>query len=172
MVKDHDPQLARDDGSHVMQAHDHKACIDRVLADVEEISASQCLRLTPVRRRVLEILLEEHEAIGAYDVLKRLEADGMKAQPPIAYRALEFLQEHGFVHKIERLNAFVACMHPREDHTPAFMVCRLCRTVAETHSDEPQALMGEAAKELGFKIERTVLEVEGICPVCQQGDRA
>lgn len=149
-----------------MQAHDHTTCIDRVMGEVEAIAEADGLRLTPIRRRVLEILLEAHEALGAYDLLRRLEDGGKAAQPPVAYRALDFLQTHGFVHRIERLNAFVACMHPREDHAPAFMICRQCRAVAETLS--PATLpLGEAAQSVGFKIERTVVEAEGLCPRCQ-----
>ena len=89
------------------------------------------VRLTPVRRRVLEILLEEHRALGAYDVLQRLAAEGFGNQPPVAYRALDFLVEQGLAHRIRRLNAFTACMHPGEAHAPAFLICRACDAVAE-----------------------------------------
>ncbi|MEM7179130.1 MAG: Fur family transcriptional regulator [Pseudomonadota bacterium] len=131
------------------------------------MSETENLRLTPVRRRVLEILLETHEAMGAYDLLKRLDAEGMKAQPPVAYRALSFLQENGFVHKIEALNAYVACMHPDQDHTPAFMICRGCGAVAETISDMPNHAFEDAAKNVGFQIESAVIEMQGLCPNCQ-----
>ncbi|MEM7505479.1 MAG: transcriptional repressor [Pseudomonadota bacterium] len=154
-----------------MQAHDHADCVARVLAQVEEISAGESLNVTPVRRRVLELLLESHAALGAYDILRRLDEDGLGSQPPVAYRALDFLVGHGFVHKIERLNAFVACMHPGEGHDPVFMICRSCRAVAENHAVPGDGAIGEAAREIGFAVERVMVEVEGLCPACQQDAR-
>ncbi len=93
-------------------AHDHGACMAANLAAAEALCASRGVQFTPVRRRVLEILLESHGAMGAYEVLARLDAEGLGKQPPVAYRALSFLVEQGFAHRIEKLNAFVACMHP------------------------------------------------------------
>ena len=90
-------------------AHDHAGCIARAMAHVDAHCAADGLQLTPVRRRVLEILLEQHRALGAYEILDRLRAEGLGSQPPVAYRALDFLMKAGFVHRIETLNAFVAC---------------------------------------------------------------
>lgn len=144
--------------------HDHGACVARVLDEVVAASAESGARFTPVRRRTLEILLESHTALGAYDLLKRLDAEGFGAQPPVAYRALDFLVEQGFAHKIERLNAFVACMHPREGHDPAFMICRACRSVAETAADPA---LDRGAEAMGFTVETRVVEIEGLCRKCQ-----
>ncbi len=147
-------------------SHDHAGCITRTIQVVETICAERGLRLTTLRRRALEILLEEHKALGAYDVLARMAAEGSGAHPPIAYRALDFLVEHGFAHRIERLNAFVACPTPATRHRPAFMVCRLCRTVAEAEATVAEGALGPSAEEIGFRIERTVIEAEGVCPAC------
>ena len=152
--------------------HDHSACRTGGLEAVEAQCAAQGLNLTPVRRRVLEILLEEHRAVGAYDILDRLRAEGHGAQPPVAYRALDFLTAHGFAHKIERLNAFTACTHPGENHAPVFLICRVCKSVAEGVAEPARGNLGRVAAETGFKIERTVTEAEGICPNCQQKDAA
>ncbi len=124
--------------------------------------------MTPVRRKVLELLLEEHRALGAYAILDMLSEAGFGSQPPVAYRALDFLAEHGFVHKIERLNAFVACAHPGEAHSPAFMICRVCDAVAEAQSAPTKGALGTAARATGFQIERTVVEAEGVCPACAE----
>ncbi len=148
------------------QRHDHDVCVDKVLAVAETRCAKESLRLTPVRRKVLELLLQEHRALGAYAILDMLREAGFGSQPPVAYRALDFLAEHGFVHKIERLNAFVACVHPEETHSPAFMICRLCDAVAETRSAPARGVLGTVAREAGFRIERTVVEAEGVCPSC------
>jgi Fur family zinc uptake transcriptional regulator len=144
--------------------HDHAACIHDATAAAETACRLSGAQLTPVRRRVLELLLESHKAMGAYDVLARLDAEGLGSQPPVAYRALGFLVDQGLAHRIERLNAFVACSHPGAAHDPAFMICRLCRKVAESEAAAP--LTGEAAAS-GFRIERTMVEAEGLCPACQ-----
>ncbi|MEL6887630.1 MAG: transcriptional repressor [Pseudomonadota bacterium] len=146
--------------------HDHAACVDQALSAAEARCTREGLRLTPVRRTVLELLLQEHRALGAYAILDLLRDAGFGSQPPVAYRALDFLSEHGFVHKIERLNAFVACAHPGQSHSPAFMICRLCDTVAEAQSAPAKGALGDAARAAGFHIEKTVVEAEGVCPAC------
>ncbi|WP_298359801.1 transcriptional repressor [uncultured Litoreibacter sp.] len=148
------------------ERHDHDQCVAQALSAAESRCAQQGLRLTPVRRKVLELLLQEHRALGAYAILDLLRDAGFGSQPPVAYRALEFLSEHGFVHKIERLNAFVACAHPGEHHSPAFMICRLCDAVAEAQSAPAKGALGDAARAAGFQIEKTVVEAEGVCPGC------
>ncbi len=130
----------------------------------DEACVARGLRMTPVRRRVLEILLEAHTAMGAYDVLDRLAGEGLGDKPPVAYRALAFLVEQGFVHRIERLNAFVACAHPGDAHAPAFLICRGCGSVAEDAAGDVMARSAEAA---GFLIEQRVVEIEGLCPECR-----
>ncbi len=146
--------------------HDHTRCADDVLALAETQLAQGGQRLTPVRRRTLQILLEAHRAMGAYDVLERLAAEGFGHQPPVAYRALEFLEEHGLAHRIRRLNAFTACMHPGEIHAPAFLICRFCNMVAEAPGVAIGLALGQAAKKVGFTVERTTVEALGLCPAC------
>lgn len=149
--------------------HDHSHCIKDAVKAADQMCADRGLHLTPVRKRALEILLEEHRALGAYDVLKRLSAEGFGTQPPVAYRALDFLTKHGLAHKIERLNAFIACAHPGERHTPAFLICTACHAVAEAETDPSHSLIGQIAATTGFKIDRAVLEAEGTCPNCAAG---
>lgn len=154
------------------ERHDHTTCIAGGLGAVERHCARHKLQLTPVRRRVLEILLQEHRALGAYDILDILRDDDLGSQPPVAYRALDFLVRHGFAHKIERLNAFVACARPGEDHTPAFLICRGCDAVAEARADPASGMLGRAARESGFRLEQAVVEAVGLCPRCAAGDGA
>lgn len=149
--------------------HDHDLCERSAMAAAVAACAERGVQFTPVRRRVLEILLESHAAMGAYDVLARLAVEGLGSQPPVAYRALAFLTEQGFAHRIERLNAFVACAHPGAAHDPAFMICRACGAVAEAEGVPP---LGATAKAAGFVIEQTVVEAEGLCPGCHASDCA
>ncbi len=148
-------------------AHDHANCTTDVLAHADALAAVRNVRLTPVRRRVLEILLEQHRAMGAYDVLERLARDGFGNQPPVAYRALEFLVENGLVHRVQRLNAYVACMHPGEAHAPAFLICGTCSAVAEAPAEAARAALDVSAGNVGFAVDRLSIEAMGTCPVCQ-----
>lgn len=152
--------------------HDHHRCKREALAAAEAHCAHHRLNFTPVRRRVLELLLEEHRALGAYEILDTLREEGLGAQPPVAYRALDFLTKHGFAHKIERLNAFTACSHPGEAHAPVILFCRVCEAVAEGVADPHRGNLERVAAETGFRIERTVTEAEGVCSNCQRNGPA
>jgi len=148
--------------------HDHADCVATALTMAEQTCADQGLQFTAARRRVLEILLEHHAAMGAYDVLERLSAEGLGSKPPIAYRALGFLVDHGLAHRIEKLNAYVACAHPGAAHSPVFLICRGCQAVGET---DACGALNACAAEAGFAIEQTVAEVVGLCTQCQQTEQ-
>ena len=154
--------------AHGFHQHDHAACISDALTTAEAYCAARKLQFTPVRRRTLEVLLAHHRTMGAYEVLGHLDASGFGAQPPVAYRALDFLVKHGFAHKVEAMNAYVACSHPGAQHVPAFLICRQCSTVQEAQIEPMQNGLGEAANDAGFAIERAVVEAQGLCPSCQQ----
>lgn len=149
-----------------------KADISAAISRAENLVQAQGLRLTPVRRRALEILLEADGALGAYDVLARLSADGFGSQPPVAYRALDFLVEHGLAHRLRRINAFTACTHPGEAHHAAFLICRICKRVEEMHAEHLRATLDNDARRAGFEVERTSLEASGLCPDCQGSEPA
>lgn len=146
--------------------HDHTRCISDTLATAEARCADKKLQFTPVRRRVLEVLLAEHRAMGAYDILPTLAEEGLGSQPPVVYRALEFLVKNGLAHRIELLNAYIACAHLGQTHAPAFLICRECRLVAEADTELSTGRLGKAAQDMDFTIERMVVEVEGLCPAC------
>lgn len=153
------------------QTHDHHACITQALASADEFCSQKKLQFTAVRRRVLEILLGQHRAMGAYDILPQLADEGLGTQPPVVYRALDFLVTNGFAHKVEKLNAYIACSHPGESHSPAFLICRACGAVAES-SRTPTSELLRVSQEAGFLIERTVVEAEGLCPTCRNTEVA
>lgn len=147
--------------------HDHAACVRQALQIAETRCADEGLHFTKTRRRVLELLLEGHKAIAAYDILDKLVAEGLGSQPPVVYRALDFLVTHGFAHKIEKLNAFSACSQPGRCHSPAFMICQGCDGVMETQTEQSDVFFDKTAKKAGFRIEHMVIEAEGLCPDCQ-----
>ena len=147
--------------------HDHTTCVASTLERAEAHCAEVGLRLTPVRRRALELLLAEHKAMGAYELLAELAAEGLGGQPPVVYRALNFLVKAGFAHKIEALNAYIACAHLGACERPAFLICTSCKAVAEADTSPTLTRLNDAASQAGFEIKRTVVEAEGLCPTCQ-----
>ncbi len=160
-MTDHSPQSGFCCTDHSGAAH-----TAAILAQAETRARESGVRLTPVRRRTLEILLEAHGALGAYEVLERLSAEGYGTQPPVAYRALNFLVENGFAHRIQRLNAFTACVHPARDHRAAFLICDRCNSVTEGCADSFSQAMIEAASAVGFQLERSTIEAVGLCSAC------
>jgi Fur family zinc uptake transcriptional regulator len=148
--------------------HDHRACRGRALDAAAAVCAERRLRLTPARAFVLERLLASHRAMTAYEILEELAGAGLGSQPPVAYRALEFLVKNGLAHRIERLGAFAACTHAGAAHDAGFLICRACRRVAETPLERPAGRLLEVAAAAGFTIERTVLEAEGLCARCRE----
>ena len=98
-----------ENSSKIFEYHDHGACFGDAITQIEDYFIQKKLQLTPLRRKVFEILIEDHKPLGAYDILDKLGEAGFSSSPPIAYRVLDFLIEHGFVHKVQGLNAFIAC---------------------------------------------------------------
>lgn len=147
--------------------HNHDACVSQALSDARQICQRQNARLTPIRERVLELIWQSHKPLGAYDVLGELSADGHNAAPPTVYRALDFLQQHGLVHRIASLNAFIGCTHAGENHTGMFLICRSCGNVLEMTAPGVSSEVGKAAASEGFRAENTTLEIAGLCPRCQ-----
>ncbi|MEM1420617.1 MAG: Fur family transcriptional regulator [Pseudomonadota bacterium] len=154
------------DNAHIFGDHDHRDCSETAIAAVEAACAQRGARLTRIRRRVLELLWETHEPIGAYDLLARLKAEGFSAQPPVVYRALDFLIREGFAHKLQSLNAYTGCAHPTEGHPAYFLICGECGRAAELHDAGIQHALGAAAKTQGFKLSDAVVEIEGRCAEC------
>ena len=152
---------------NVFEKHNHRLCRTGGMKEARTFCATEKLRLTPVRARVLEILLESHKALGAYDILDRLKADDLGSQPPVVYRALDYLVQHGFVHKLERLNAFAACCQPLQSHEPMFLICEMCSLVAETPLGQLHGQIDLAAEAIGFDVSSPMVEVMGRCSVCQ-----
>ena len=137
------------------------------LADAESVCLEKGVKLTPIRRRVLELLLESDAPAKAYDLLTKLDGEGA-AKPPTVYRALDFLLETGLAHKIESLNAFMACGHRHHRHAAAFLICTNCETAQELHSSKTLETIERESQAVQFKMQNVVIEVRGLCADCQQ----
>ncbi|MEB0039186.1 MULTISPECIES: Fur family transcriptional regulator [unclassified Pseudomonas] len=148
--------------------HDHSHCVHTALSEADTLCARKGLRLTALRRRVLELVWQSHKPLGAYDILAVLsEEDGRRAAPPTVYRALDFLLENGLVHRIASLNSFTGCNHPTHAHQGQFLICRECHAAIELqHPLITQAVIS-AATEVGFTVEGQTIEILGICAGCK-----
>jgi len=150
------------------QDHDHEHCRDNLIEYADETCRARGVEFTKTRRKVLELLLEDHRPMGAYEILDKLAEQGMSSKPPVAYRALGFLVDHGFAHRIEKLNAYVACTYPGPNHSAAFLICGKCKTVAET---DPFSIVNNVLAPnaiSGFTPHSILVEVDGVCATCQE----
>lgn len=149
--------------------HDHSRCVDNALADADALCAKQGVRLTALRRRVLELVWQSHRPLGAYDILGTLsEEDGRRAAPPTVYRALDFLLENGLIHRIASLNAFIGCIRPEHHHQGQFLICRQCRTAIELSQPSISQAIVDCAGQVGFQVEQQTVEVVGLCSNCRE----
>ncbi|MCZ8258857.1 MAG: transcriptional repressor [Beijerinckiaceae bacterium] len=169
--------------SHAPHRHDHAhdqagedACCaghaipaGETLALAEESCRQRGLRLTPQRRAVLEVLAETKRPLGAYDIIERLRPGGGRGPAPIViYRALDFLRENGFIHRLESLNAFIACPHRHgSGEKVVFLICEACQHVEEAVAAPLSEALTHLARAHGFAARRQVIELAGTCRHCQ-----
>jgi len=146
--------------------HDHRRCVARALDEAARLCADQGARLTPVRRAVLALVWRSHAPVGAYDILARLPRGQRPAAPPTVYRALDFLLDHGLVHRIESLNAFVGCAHPGHGHDGQFLICTNCRAASEIDDRSLGDAAARSARRAGFHLRRRTIELQGLCSRC------
>jgi Fur family zinc uptake transcriptional regulator len=153
--------------------HDHARCEADALAEAEELCAGRGLRLTPLRRQVLNTLVSAHRPFGAYEFMDRLAEQGPRPAPITVYRALDFLLDAGLVHRIASRNAFIACIR---DHDAAesviFLICESCGRAGEASSGSVRETLNAAAAAVGFTPKMPVIEVIGLCVHCRERDQA
>ena len=109
--------------------------------------------------------LASEEPAKAYDLLANLDGEGA-AKPPTVYRALDFLQDMGLVHKIQSLNAYVACGHTKHEHSAVFLICDDCGSAEELHAVQTSDALAKESLAAGFKAKSAVIEAHGICRNC------
>ena len=129
---------------------------------------------------VLGALGRSEKPLSAYDILGRSRSGSLKA-PVQVYRSLEKLARRGLVHRIEALNAFVACSehdercspraHRHDEHRPGFVICRDCGAVREFEDERVGGIARDAAG-ADFHVELIALEVYGCCGACRHADAA
>jgi len=142
------------------------------------VCARRGAKLTDLRRDVLRLVLEAGQPVGAYTLFNRLKVARAGAAPPTVYRSLDFLLDQGLIHKVERLNAFVACTEhthdhptlgetqPGDTHQHQFLICSRCGATAELTDAAVGAALTAAARARGFHPTRATVEIEGTCAAC------
>jgi len=149
--------------------HDHERCTSDAIAYAEAQCAARAQKLTPMRRRVLEALLESHNPLGAYEIIERLAHNNGRPAPITVYRALDFLRDNGLVHRIESRNAFVACGHNHAgDDLVVFLICERCGAVGEGPGAAVAQALKASSRAAGFSPKSPLIEIVGICSHCRQ----
>ena len=159
--------------------HHHVHDAAGFVAAVERACNERGLRLTAIRARVLGLVAQAGRPIKAYDLLEQIRLDNSRegesagaAAPPTVYRALDFLLANGFIHKLESINAFVACHHPNSaQHSVPFLICDRCHSATELEDAGIVASLDAAARALGFAPQAQTLEVHGLCAKCAIAER-
>ena len=129
------------------------------------------LRLTALRERVLRLIADAARPVKAYELLELMREGHGPAAPPTVDRALDFLLESGFIHKLESINAFVGCHHPRVQHSVPFLICDHCHATVELEDERVAEMLRAQAEALGFRTEAQTLEVPGRCAQCVSAGR-
>lgn len=129
--------------------------------------------LTKNQTLVLEALARAQAPLTAYTILDQLREDGFRA-PPQVYRALDKLVEFGMVHRLESINAFVACSHPGCDGhaTVAFTICTACGQARELNDHRIAHMLDGLAGQAGFTLKKATVELRGLCADCVAAGQA
>ena len=123
------------------------------------------MQLTANQQYVLTGLKEADSPLSAYSLLERLRKPGFSA-PAQVYRALDRLIERGLVHRLETVNAYVACSHPTDckHGSVAFAICDTCGYTDEFAVNDSD--LRHWAKNHAFCLDATVIEIRGRCAIC------
>jgi Fur family transcriptional regulator, zinc uptake regulator len=118
---------------------------------------------------VLAVLRRCGRPLSAYDVLGEMRESNPRIAPPTIYRALAALKARGRVHRLESMNAFVACQCDRHPGASILSICDDCGVVEESIAPDMLDALSRIAGRSGFKAARHVIELHGICASCGAG---
>lgn len=147
----------------------HQICKQNALKTAEEYCSQKGLRLTDLRRQVLELVWASHQPVKAYDLMSQLPREGdAPAQPPTVYRTLDFLRDHGLIHRLDSLNAYIGCSHPNHHDECYFLLCQECGQAEECCTPDLKKAIINTSKSHGFDATATTLEITGLCHLCRK----
>ncbi len=121
------------------------------------------------RAEILTILRRRGESCSAYDILDDMKKSNPKVAPTTVYRALEVLINQGEVHRLESLNAFIACKCDAHEHPPIMSICDDCGIVEDRTAPDVHAKLSVVLEQSGFMAHHQVVEVHGKCADCGTG---
>ena len=148
------------------EKHRHRNCINDAIKHAESVCTTRKIRLTPIRKKVLELIWKSHQPIKAYDILAELSSDNFIEKPPTVYRALEFLLENNLIHRIESQNAYIGCSSDHESFDSKFFVCDTCHEVEELIEPKLNKALVDICKKQGFQPNLVNIEIHGTCTQC------
>ena len=141
---------------------------DQRLHEVITACRARGAKMTPLRERTLAALWRAGRPVGAYALRETLSEEiGRPLTAPTVYRTLDYLCAQGAATRIESRNAFVACAHPEDDHACVMFVCERCGVSIEVENKKLERLLARDAENLGFSIDRHVVELSGSCADCR-----
>lgn len=148
--------------------HDHGPCIEKAVAHARQVCEAKGIRLTALREAVLRVLTASHKALGAYEIIERMNEQGRRLAPISVYRIIDVLVEAGLVHRLESRNAYFACLSQHENSASmVVLLCEACNRVAETEAPAAWGAIKAITQDTGFSVSATVLEIQGQCPDCR-----
>jgi Fur family zinc uptake transcriptional regulator len=163
---------SHEDGPHRGHAHGTPASAEAALALAEEYCRERGEKLTPIRRKVLELLLTSGRATKAYSLLDDMRQIHPGSAPPTVYRALDFLLSAGLVHKIESINAFAVCHDLTQCQHGILVVCQQCGNVTELHQPALREALVAEIENAGYRLAGDGIELKGLCSACQAAQAA
>lgn len=138
----------------------------KLLESASKYCEKHGFRFTEPRERVLKILIDTKKPLGAYDILQRLSLEMNNPKPPTVYRAIQFWHHQGFIHCLDSLKAYVACLHGHHVGQAQFLICNRCDFVQELECDLNLNCVKELAKNIQFSIVNCTVEIKGLCINC------
>ena len=150
----------------MIECKNHDICINEAISQAELICNEQNLRFTDLRRNVFKIILQNHRPAKAYDVLEHLQENDSSAKPSTVYRTLDFLLEHGLIHKLHSSNSYTSCGHPKKHSQCYFLICDICNEAKECCDKSLTVAFNDIASANNFKARNITVEISGICKRC------
>lgn len=169
--------------------------VQRAVKQAQQICQNKGLRFTELRCRVLKTIWSSHKPAKAYYILDQLQAEAeavctsdhkghernnsskggksgkaVSIRPPTVYRTLDFLMEHGLIHKLNSIHAYVGCSHPLEHNTCYFLICTACGITSECCNSGLTEAIQHTTDKNSFKTRQVTLEIEGKCQQCNMTD--
>ena len=150
----------------MIECHNHNRCINEAISRADLICSKNSISFTDLRKKIFKIILQNHQPVKAYDILGTLQKQETSAKPTTVYRTLDFLLEHGLIHKLQSLNSYTLCTHPLENHKCYFLICDKCHEVKECCDVALHQCVRDVVSKNNFQVNNVTIEISGICEKC------